>query len=202
MAGDRSKRVDLDIAPDTLVGAVVEPDVTPPFVAHEHRRRDHRQYTLRPEHRTLLLGRLAHQLGEHVPSPEQVDETGERRSVGVQVVGGIVEDLPDTGGVPLRLQVHPEAPLRVAHVLEQVRAVGARGGAQVLQHLLQPARAVTFPSKQSLRRERDSAEHGLTPSRGISHVLRRIDPGQGLLYACYPVPTWLITARSCTSACT
>ena len=140
MARDCSEGIDLHVGPDTFVGAVVEADVAPPFVTHEHRHREDRTDALGFQHRALgLPARRWTMLCEHLASPEQVDEPGEGRRVGMKVVVGIFEDLTDPGSVPLGSQVHPQPPLWVAHVLEQVGAVGTRSGAEVRQHLVQPA---------------------------------------------------------------
>ena len=102
---------------------------------HEYGHGEDRSNAFRFPHRALGFRCCAHELSEYFTAPEQIDEPSECRGVGMQVIVRIVEDLTDARSIPLGSQVHPQASLRIPHVLEEVCAIGARGGAEVREHL-------------------------------------------------------------------
>ncbi len=91
---------------------------------------------------------------------QELDPPGEIRGERVEVVRGIVEDPADAVRIPLREQIHPEPSVGVADVLEEVGAIGRRGGAEVRQHLLQSVRPIVR-MQQLLRHERQGARHAV-----------------------------------------
>ncbi len=87
----------------------------------------------------------------------------------MQVVAGIVEDLADTIAIPLGDQVHPQSSVRRTDVLEDEAAIGARSGAEVLEHLVQPIHP-PFTLEHTLKSD-GSRQHGLSASRRSPHML-------------------------------